>query len=207
MLSLIGLAVLLAAEAPVIDSAMTEAEAFEGVSLKCPKAIRERQRLVSVDYWGFDHRVHRGQIVVDQDLVDDIKAVFAVALTDKFPIYSVIPISHPKFRKNGVWDDDVSMALNNTSGFNYRLVSGGTTLSNHATGRAVDINTVQNPYIRVKGKPLPPGSSYNVTERGTILADSPITREFLKRGWDWGGDWKQIIDYQHFEKPLKKDSP
>ena len=201
-LALLLAASLARADAPVfVDSAMTEAEAFEGISPQCPPAVRARQRLVPVTYWGFDGRAHAGQIVVDQDLVKDIQAVFALALQEKFPIQSVVPISHPRYRKKGVWDDDVSMALNNTSGFNYRLVSGGTTLSNHATGRAVDINPLLNPYIRVKGKPLPPGSVYDKTKPGTILPGTPITREFLKRGWGWGGDWTHMKDYQHFEKP------
>lgn len=189
---------------PVIDSAMTEAEAFDGLSPKCPQDIRDRQRLVAVTYVGFDGRDHRGQVVVDRDLVEDIEAVFAVALREKFPIESVVPISLPKFRKAGAWDDDASMAANNTSAFNYRLVTGGATLSNHATGRAIDINPVQNPYIRGKAKPLPPGSVYRVSERGTLTADHPVTKAFVARGWTWGGNWTTTVDYQHFEKPLKK---
>ena len=183
---------------------MTEAEAYEGLSAKCPPEIRDRQRLVAVTYVGFDGLVHAGQIVVDRDLVDDIQAVFAVALREKFPIQSVVPISAAKYRKGGAWDDDLSMIANNTSGFNYRLVSGGTSLSNHATGRAVDINPVQNPYIRGKAKALPPGSVYRVAERGTLTADHPVTKAFVARGWTWGGNWTTTVDYQHFEKPLKK---
>lgn len=188
----------------VVDSAMTDAEALAGVAAECPAAIRSRQRVVPVVYWGFDSRIHGGQIVVDRDLVGDVRAAFAVALADRFPLQSVVPISHPRYRKNARWDDDTSMALNNTSGFNYRQVTGGSNLSNHATGRAIDINPVQNPYIRVRGKPLPPGSAYRPAYRGTVLADSPLTREFLSRGWTWGGRWTTMKDYQHFEKPIVK---
>lgn len=188
---------------PIIDSNMSEKEVFDGLDPNCPKEIRERQKILKVKYYSFDKKIHQGQIVVDKDLADDVKKVFEAALSERFPIYSVIPVSHPKFRKNGRWDDDLSMIANNTSSFNYREKTGGGSLSNHAYGRAVDINTFQNPYI--KGKLiLPPNSVYNPAAEGTITADSQITKLFLKLGWSWGGDWTALKDYQHFEKPLKK---
>lgn len=187
---------------PVVDSAMTVDEAFEGLDPKCPKAIRDRQTVVPVLYLGFDKKVHRGQIVVDRDVAKDVAEVFAVALKSGFPIQAVVPISHPRFRKDRSWSDDLSMAANNTSAFNYRLITGGTALSNHATGRAVDINPVQNPYI--KGKvTLPVGAKYAPAAEGTLTADHPVTQAFLARGWKWGGDWAGRPDYQHFEKPSK----
>lgn len=188
---------------PIIDSKMSEKEAFDGLDPNCPKEIRERQRIVKVKYYSFDKKFHQGQIIVDKDLVADVKKVFALALETRFPIYSVIPVSDPKFRKNGRWDDDLSMIANNTSSFNYREKTGGGSLSNHAYGRAVDINTFQNPYI--KGKLiLPPNAVYDPAAEGTITADSAITKLFLQLGWGWGGDWTALKDYQHFEKPLKK---
>ena len=81
---------------PVIDSKMTADEAFEGLDRRCPKELRERQKIVPVLYWGFDQKVHRGQIIVDQELEKDVAEVFAVALKEKFPIQSVIPVSLPK---------------------------------------------------------------------------------------------------------------
>jgi hypothetical protein len=185
---------------PVVDSAMTADEAFDGLDRRCPKELRGRQKVVAVTYWGFDGKVHRGQLVVDKDLEKDIVEVFAVALKEKFPVRSVIPVSHPRFRKSDRWDDDLSMAANNTSGFNYREVTGGTSLSKHALGRAIDLNPFTNPYV--KGKvTLPPGATYNPAAPGTLTADHPVTRAFLARGWEWGGNWKAFKDYQHFEKP------
>ncbi|AMV40430.1 hypothetical protein VT85_23570 [Planctomyces sp. SH-PL62] len=187
---------------PVIDSAMTEAEAFDGLRPGCPDAIRDAQRLFDVLYLGFDGKVHKGQIVAHQDLVDDIRHAFAVALREKFPIQSAVPVSHPRFRKNGFWDDDLSMEANNSSSFNYRPITGGTRISNHGYGRAIDLNTVQNPYV--KGKlVLPPGATYDPRAPGTLTRDHPVTRAFVERGWTWAGDWKSPspTDYQHFEKP------
>lgn len=188
---------------PIIDSRMTEKEAFDGLDPKCPEEIRKRQRLITLKYYSMDKQIHQGQLVLDKELVDDIKQVFALALKERFPIYSVIPISDKRFRKENRWDDELSMEANNTSAFNYREITGGGRLSNHATGRAIDINTFLNPYI--KGDlVLPHGATYDPKIDGTFTADSPIVREFLRLGWAWGGNWKSPTDYQHFEKPLKK---
>lgn len=188
---------------PIIDSKMSKKEVFDGLDPKCPEDIRKRQKIVKLKYYSFDGKYHQGQLVIDKDLVKDIKKVFKLALEIKFPIQTMIPVSHPNFRKNGRWDDDLSMIANNTSGFNYREKTGGGSLSNHAYGRAIDINTVQNPYV--KGTLiLPPNGSYQPTVAGTITADHPITKKFIELGWDWGGTWTRLQDYQHFEKPLKK---
>jgi hypothetical protein len=190
-------------EHPIIDSRMTMEEALDGLDPKCPEEIRKRQRLVTVKYYSTDGQVHQGQLVVDAGLVSDVKRVFALMLKERFPVYSVIPVSDKRFRKENRWDDELSMEANNTSAFNYREVTGGGRLSNHAYGRAVDINTFLNPYI--KGDLiLPHGASYDPKVAGTFTAESPVVREFLRLGWAWGGNWTSPRDYQHFEKPLKK---
>lgn len=188
---------------PIIDSRMTEREAFEGLDPKCPEEIRKRQKVVKLKYYSMDGKIHRGQLVIDKELVKDIKKVFALALKERFPIYSIIPISDHRFRKGGRWDDELSMEANNTSGFNYREITGGGRLSNHAYGRAIDINTFLNPYI--KGSiVLPHGAKYDANVAGTFTANHPIVRAFVELGWTWGGNWTSRPDYQHFEKPLKK---
>lgn len=189
---------------PIIDSKMSKKEVFDGLDPRCPKEIRKRQKIVKLKYYSFDGKIHQGQIVIDKDLVKDIKIIFKLALELKFPIQTMIPVSHPNFRKNGRWDDDLSMIANNTSAFNYREKTGGGSLSNHAFGRAIDINTVQNPYV--KGTLiLPPNGSYVPTAPGTLTADHPITKKFIELGWDWGGSWTRLQDYQHFEKVLKEN--
>ena len=188
---------------PIIDSKMSKEEAFDGLAANCPPEIRKRQKVVKLKYYSFDGKIHQGQLVIDKELIGDIKKVFKLALAEKFPILSVVPISRADFRQNGRWDDDLSMIANNSSAFNYREKTGGGSLSNHAYGRAIDINTVQNPYI--KGKTfLPPNANYDPTAAGTFTADSPIVKKFIELGWTWGGNWTELKDYQHFEKPLKK---
>ena len=82
----------------------------------------------------------------------------------------------------------------------------GTAWSNHSYGRAVDINTVQNPYISRSGVVSPPaGAPFTDrarTDPGVIHAGDAVVRAFARRGWSWGGDWTDRKDYQHFEKPV-----
>ena len=184
---------------PIIDSNMTLEQAFEGISKDCPLYIRNRQQLISVKYYSFDNEIHQGQLVIDRDLVNDIEFAFQEALKEKYPINSVIPISYLSFRKDGKWDDNLSMEANNTSCFNYREITGSRSLSLHARGRAIDINPVQNPYINGNVK-LPFNSEYNITAKGTLTRENIIVRTLLSRGWVWGGDWASPKDYQHLEK-------
>jgi len=189
----------LTANSPVIDSNMSEKEAFDGLDPKCPEDIFKKQKVVNLSYYSYDKKIHQGQLVIDGELENDIKRVFEVALKERFPIYSVIPISDKRFFKDGRWSDDLSMDANNTSAFNYRLKTGGSGLSKHAYGRAIDINPFQNPYI--KGTTvLPQGSRYDPDAEGTLRADHPVVRTFLELGWEWGGNWTTLKDYQHFEK-------
>lgn len=103
--------------------------------------------------------------------------------------------------------DDRSMEANNTSAFNCRKVAFGTALSAHATGIAIDLNPVENPYVR-KGIVLPPsGKDFASPEArrasdtvGLITADGPVVKIFEKRKWVWGGKWRTLKDYQHFSR-------
>ena len=184
---------------PIIDSHVSLAQALRKES---PPEFKARQRLLDLQYYSFDGKIHQGQLLIDERLGDDIREVFQVALENKFPIASVIPISDDRFFKHGKWnEDDQSMLANNTSAFNYRTVTGGKTLSKHAYGFAIDINPLQNPYF--KGEiVLPPGAVYDIRKPGTLSVDCPVVKAFLRLGWSWGGNWKSLKDYQHFEKVL-----
>lgn len=183
----------------VIDSRMSRSEALAHVSPACPDSILDAQEVVELRYYSFDGKVHRGQLVIDRRLADDIREIFELAFSLKFPVQSVIPLADPRFRQEASWSDERSMSLNNTSAFNYRVATGGKKLSRHARGFAIDINPRQNPYI--KGNlVLPEGAVYDPGRAGTLTADHPIVQAFLSRGWTWGGQWKTLKDYQHFEK-------
>jgi len=175
----------------IIDSQITLGEALKGKEI--PKANAKNLRIINVEYYSFDNRLHRGQVVINKDLAEDIKEIFQILKEKKFPVKKVVPIN--KYN----WSDEASMKDNNSSAFNYRAINGTRTFSTHSLGRAIDINPLLNPQIK-NGKTFPEGSVYNQYARGTIIAHSWLTHEFYKRGWRWGGDWRFTQDYQHFEK-------
>lgn len=178
----------------VIDSDLNFEEAVAGISV--PDGTIENLRIVDIYYYGFDDKLHKGQLVVHKDVVLDIIEIFEFIRESHFPVEKVIPISQYN------WSDEKSMKDNNTSAFNYRFISGTRVISNHASGLAIDINPRLNPYIK-NGSSLPANCIYDTTKTGTISASSQLVNEFKQRGWQWGGDWKSLKDYQHFEKKLK----
>ncbi len=178
----------------IVDSELTFEEALAG--LKIPQNIRKTLAIITVKYWGFDNKIHKGQLVINKKLSDEVKQIFNEIFHLHFPIKSVIPIV--KFG----WNDEKSMLANNTSAFNYRKIKGTERLSNHAFGIAIDINPLLNPYVK-KNSVEPEGASYNPKLSGTITEDSDVVKIFKSYGWNWGGDWTRGKDYQHFEKPKK----
>lgn len=160
----------------------------------CPVPL-EKLRLVTVTHWGFDRIPRQGEVVVHTDDAEKIRSVFAALFEAGFPIEQVRLVD-----EFGA-DDDRSMAANNTSGFNCRRARGSTRWSEHAYGRAVDINPVQNPYLTPGGAVLPPGGTEFIpraaTKQGLITADGPVVAAFTSIGWRWGGAWSNP-DYQHF---------
>jgi D-alanyl-D-alanine carboxypeptidase-like protein len=164
----------------------------------CPVSPAEL-RLVSVTYLGFDGGAHRGELVVADAVAREVADIFTELYAARFPIERIETVE--KYNA----DDAKSMAANNTSAFNCRPITGGTTWSQHSYGRAIDVNTLRNPYISRSGIISPPNGAPFVdrhrTDPGMIHADDNTVRAFRNRGWVWGGEWRSPIDYQHFEKP------
>ena len=177
----------------IIDCNYSISEALYGIEV--PESIRVELDLVEVEYFSFDKKLHQGQIVVHNKLTDDMKKIFKLIKEKEFPVAKVIPIV--KYN----WSDNESMNDNNTSAFNYRLVAGTNRVSNHSYGQAIDINPFQNPHIK-NGIYSPKGSKYYLKEPGTIYDNHFLVIEFKKLGWDWGGDWTSLKDYQHFDKKV-----
>ncbi len=166
-------------------------EALAGKEI--PDKIRETLVLVSVPYLSFEKEIREGQLVVHAEVAAEVQQLFMRLLEIRFQIEQVIPIVAYG------WDDAVSMAANNTSAFNYRLIHGTNRLSNHSYGLALDINPALNPYTQYDGEVVPPGARYDVGRPGTITEE--IAALFKSRGWQWGGDWLRK-DWQHFQKPM-----
>lgn len=160
-----------------------------------PPEILALQTLIELPFLDFSGAIQNGFLVAHRELETEIRAIFAEILAAAFPVAQMIPVSELG------WNDDVSMAQNNCSAFNYRRKVGKPALSFHATGRAIDINPVQNPYI--KGDlVLPPDARYQPEKPGTLLENGAVVRAFESRGWVWGGRWQKIRDFHHFEKPV-----
>ncbi len=181
----------------IIDSDLSRDAALQGSI--APDSILQTLQVLAVQYVGFDNNLHRGQIVVARELAAEVKEIFAALCALRFPIQQVVPLC--QFH----WSDDESMSANNSSGFNYRAIVGGERLSYHALGRAIDINPRQNPYIKPNAEGadlvLPPGAVYDLSQMGTLKANSEAVRVFESRGWEWGGRWTRCFDYHHFQKP------
>ncbi len=159
-----------------------------------PPAIAKRLALVKVKYRGYDGKTYTGQIVVHESMEASITRIFERILTEtKFPIHSVIPVSDKQYS----WSDQTSVKGNNSSGFNYRLVSGSHEVSDHTFGSAIDINPLINPWVKAGTK----NRNYDPATEGTLHAFSKVVKIFKKEGWKWGGDWKNSKDWQHFYRP------
>ncbi len=149
-------------------------------------------RALRVSYWGFDGRSRVGSIVVARRLASDVVGVFRQLWAARFPIKQLRPVS----AYGG--SDDASMAADNTSGFNCRFVGGTTRWSLHAYGEAIDVNPVENPYVRGAYVSPPAGRAYLDRSRyrkGMAQADGALVRAFASIGWKWG---ESFGDYQHF---------
>ncbi len=161
----------------------------------CPVPV-ESLRLIRATHYGFDAVVpHQGSIVVHEDAVDTMVTVLHELFDARYPIERMEPVD--------VYggSDEASMDANNTSAFNCRAATGGSGWSEHAYGRAVDLNPLQNPYVR-GDTVLPPQSARftdrTSTERGVIHEDDAAVIAFARQGWEWGGHWSTLKDYQHF---------
>jgi peptidoglycan L-alanyl-D-glutamate endopeptidase CwlK len=140
----------------LIDADYTFDEALRGSSI--PSSVMNKLDLVSVKYYGFDGKLHQGQIIINKEIANDIVEIFKVIEEEKFPVEKVVPIVDYN------WSDEKSMNDNNTSSFNYRFISGSRILSMHANGLAIDINPKQNPYVK-NGISIPAGSEYRLNDK------------------------------------------
>ena len=119
----------------------------------CPVAPTQL-RMLTLTYWGFDRRTHSGQVVVNADARQAIIAAVRDLFIARFPIRQMRVVE--EFRS----DDDRSMAADNTSAFNCRIVPGSAEWSQHAYGRAIDINPKENPEISGGVVSPPAGGRY-----------------------------------------------
>lgn len=155
----------------------------------------DQLRRLHLSHWGYDGAVHEGDLIVEAAHAERIVQVFADVYAARFPIQRMVPVS----AYGG--DDGASMRANNTSGYNCRTVAGSSSLSQHAYGRAIDVNPLHNPYVKGGTVDPPEGATWADRSRndpGMIKAGDAVVQAFSRAGWGWGGYWSSGKDYQHF---------
>lgn len=161
-------------------------------------------RFLHADFKG---STRTGNITVMAAAADHVLRIFQALYERRFPIAQARSMEHY------AGDDAASMRDNNTSGFNDRAVTGGGPPSLHAYGLAIDLNPVQNPYLRIdaQGRAAfdpPAGSDYGNRREprpgksARLGMAEQVVPLFARHGFTvWGGDWDNPIDYQHFQVP------
>ncbi|MFJ4479489.1 M15 family metallopeptidase [Streptomyces xanthochromogenes] len=184
--------------APALDASVTAVPATKlGRSWHtgCP-VPPSGLRLIRMNHWGFDGKVHPGELVVGQQAVAPLLQVFGRAFQAHFPIRQM------RVMAEFDGEDVAAMAADNTSAFNCRSVTGDPgEVSQHSYGDAVDINTLENPYVDVNEVVYPSAGAVfldrNRHDQGMIHQGDAISTAMREVGWQWGGRWSPP-DYQHF---------
>ena len=164
----------------------------------------EDLRYIHVLHKDLDGKTHEGEMICNVYIAYDLLDIFQKLYAANYPIEKIRLVDEYNA------DDETSMRDNNSSCFNFRFISHTTRVSKHGLGLAVDINTLYNPYVKeVDGKKiLVPATAEKYTDR-TKNFNYKISHEdlcyklFKEHGFEWGGDWNDRKDYQHFE--IKSD--
>jgi len=167
----------------------------------CPVPLSDL-RYLKMTYHDFNGRDRTGEMIVHRSVAKEVTGIFGKLYASRYPIRKMRLVSDYHA------SDFQSIEADNTSAFNCRAVTGGKKWSNHSYGKAIDINPIENPYISRSGHISHKASlSYRRRDhsrsKATILPNDRIVKLFKARGWRWGGDWHNIKDYQHFDKPVR----
>lgn len=149
---------------------------------------------LTLDHVTFDGGTARGELVVAAALASRAVEVFRRLYQLGFPIRQM------KLVDDYDASDDRSMSADNSSAFNFRVIAGTELLSQHALGRAIDINPVENPWRRPDRILPPEGTAYadrTQVRPGMIVRPGPVVAVFDELGWEWGGDWRHAFDDHH----------
>ena len=154
-------------------------------------------RYLTLPYYDYNGNIQIGEMVCHKDIARDLLLIFCELFRLKYPIQSIRLVDD--FNAS----DDASMMANNTSCFNYRNIKGTNRLSQHAFGRAVDVNPLQNPWVRPHHIDPPTAIDYVDRKRNfphKIDHHDICYRAFKAKGFTWGGEWNGSKDYQHFQR-------
>jgi hypothetical protein len=169
-----------------------DGKSWRGGDGRCPRW--DELAYVTVDHVTFDGGAARGELVVAAALAARTVALFGRLWRLGFPIRQL------RLVDDYGASDEASMAADNSSAFNFRVVAGTDILSQHALGRAIDINPVENPWRKPDRIAPEAGAAFvdraNVRP-GMIVRPGPVVAAFDELGWEWGGDWMHAFDDHH----------
>lgn len=177
-------------------------EFMQGRSYKADCTIpRSDLRYLIILHRNMDGQAVVGELVVNKEISADILDIMRELYELNYPIEQVRLVDYYE------GDDELSMAANNSSAFNWRTQTGSSAkISKHATGMAIDINPLYNPYYRFPyvNETVSPGGDLYMDRMWEfpfkIDEDDDCYRIFTEHGFKWGGSWNSLRDYQHFEK-------
>ncbi len=163
---------------------------------------REDLRYLRVLYVDLDGEEHEGEMIVNCHIAEDVLDILRQLYEAEYPIEKIRLVHEYDA------DDELYMEDNNSSSFNFRFISHTTRVSKHGLGLAVDINTLYNPYTKIVDgerivEPIT-GEPYLDREADfpyKIDHEDLCYKLFIEHGFEWGGDWEDRKDYQHFEIP------
>ena len=177
---------------PTNVRARMEGVSWRGDDPRCPRW--DELAYLRVDHVTFDRTAGQGELVVAAALAAPVVALFRRLWELGFPIRRL------RLVDDYGASDDASMADDNSSAFNFRVVAGTSVLSQHARGRAIDLNPVENPWL--VGERLVPEAGRAFADRGVlrpgmIVRPGPVVAALDEQGWEWGGDWRHALDLHH----------
>jgi hypothetical protein len=165
----------------------------------CPVPI-EDLRLVRVSYWNFQGEVDAGPLVLNEMVAHDVLWVFRQLFRARFPIKEIDLAAKDRPRRPEDYWNRTPRSV--TASFNCRPATDSTSLSHHSYGWAIDINPLQNPYVRSDGSTLRHIArryrDRSLRWEGMIHDGDIVVRSFAAIGWEWGGHWHTLKDYMHF---------
>lgn len=115
-----------------------------------PHITLDELRYLKLLHYNFDHVIQVGELIINVELEEDCLEIFRELFEREYEIQSMYLIDN-YWTGDGGTSDFASIEVNNTSAFCYREITGGARLSNHALGKAIDINPQQKPYVSYSG--------------------------------------------------------
>jgi hypothetical protein len=163
----------------------------------CPVGLSQL-RVLTVSYWGFDRRVHTGELVVNRKAAAPLARVFRQLHALRFPIRHLS--FDDAYGPTQPADGDISGSFECRRAIPSPCGSGTGNWSNHAYGLAVDLNPIENPYVGCGMTRTPEGRPYLNRKRLRLGMITPaVVKAFRSIGWGWGGAWPgNTKDYMHF---------